>query len=238
MTPSRTTLVYDLPTRLFHGLFAGLFVAAFTIANVAEHSPAFPYHMLAGALLAALMILRVFWGAVGTRYARFATFELNPARLFEYFRALFGSGTRTWAGHNPASSWAALIMLGLTAGLAVTGVLMINGREQYEDVHELLANAFVTVAALHITGVIIHQLRHRDAFALSMLDGCKQAAAVDGIPHARPVAGVVLLATMAALGFYLLRGFDAATGTLQLFGTTFQLSESESGEGGEKGDDD
>ena len=72
MTTRRSTLVYDFPTRLFHVLFGGLFITAFTIANVAEESPAFPYHMLAGALLAALVILRVIWGIAGTRYARFS----------------------------------------------------------------------------------------------------------------------------------------------------------------------
>ncbi len=243
MTLPRSTLVYDLPTRLFHVLFAGLFVTAFTIANVAEDSPAFPYHMLAGALLAALVILRLIWGIAGTRYARFSSFELNPARLLEYFRAMFGGGTRTWTGHNPASSWAALILIGLAAGLAITGVLMVNGDERVEDVHELLANSFLVVALLHVAGVVVHQLRHRDAFAFSMVDGRKQAPEAEGIPRTRPVAGLAMLAVVATLGVYLLRGFDATTGTLQVFGTTFQLNESEGDEGGEEageedGDDD
>src|SRR5689334_6459120 len=152
MTTPRSTLVYDLPTRLFHILFGGLFITAFTIANVAEESPAFPYHMLAGALLAALVILRVIWGIAGTRYARFSSFELKPATLIDYFKHIVSGRTRTWAGHNPASSWAAVIMIGLAAGLAVTGVLMINGGERYEDLHELLANAFLATALLHVAG--------------------------------------------------------------------------------------
>ena len=240
MPAPRTTLVYDLPTRVFHILFAGLFVTAFTIANVADESPAFPYHMLAGALLAALVILRVIWGFAGTRYARFSSFELKPGNLIDYFRALFRGGTRTWAGHNPASSWAALTMIGLAAGLAITGVLMVNGHEQYEDVHEVLANAFLAIALLHVAGVLVHQLRHRDGFAFSMVDGHKQAAETEGIRSTRPVAGFASLALVGALGFYLLRGFDFATGTLQAFGTTLQLHESESDEAGgeEEGDDD
>lgn len=235
---ARTTTVYDLPTRLFHLLFVAGFVTAFTIANTAEHSPAFPYHMLVGALLAALVVLRMIWGIVGTRHARFASFELNPARLLAYVRAMFGGGTRTWAGHNPASSWAAVIMLALAAGLATTGVLMIDGREQYEDLHELLANAFLAMALLHVTGVIVHQLRHRDGFSFSMVDGRKQAAETEGISQTRPVAGLVLLATVGALGIYLLRGFDPSTGALRAFGATFQLNEAEAGEANGVGADD
>jgi cytochrome b len=199
--------------------------------------------MLAGALLAAAVILRVIWGVAGTRYARFSSFELNPARLVEYFRSMFGSGTRTWAGHNPASSWAALVMIGLAAGLAITGVLMVDGNEQYEDLHELLANSFLIVALLHVAGVIVHQLRHRDAFALSMADGRKQAPVADGIAHARPLAALASLAIVAVLGVYLLRGFDATTGTLRAFGASYQLTETEGGheagaEDEAEGDDD
>jgi cytochrome b len=247
MSDPRTSLVYDLPTRLFHVLFAGLFVTAFTIANTSDESPLFPFHMIAGGLLAALVLFRVVWGFTGTHYARFGSFELNPARLIDYFRAMFGGGGRKWVGHNPASSWAALVMIALAVGLAITGVLMINGRERYEDLHELLANAFLAVALLHVAGVVLHQLRHRDGFALSMLDGRKQAAEAEAIPHPRPATGVVMLAAMAGLAFYLMRGFDPATGALHAFGTTLQLQETESlaqaesgeaGEEGEEGDDD
>lgn len=41
--------VYDLPTRVFHWLFATLFVVAFTIGNtVDDESLVFSYHMIAG----------------------------------------------------------------------------------------------------------------------------------------------------------------------------------------------
>jgi cytochrome b len=46
-------LVYDLPTRLFHWLFAGSFVAAFSIAElIDDDSIWFSLHMLAGLCLA------------------------------------------------------------------------------------------------------------------------------------------------------------------------------------------
>jgi len=96
---ARTQLVHDLPTRLFHWLFAGSFIAAFAIANVAEHSTAFPLHMLAGILLGALILFRLLWGLFGTRYARFDSFALHPAQLFEYLRAIFTGGGRRCRWH-------------------------------------------------------------------------------------------------------------------------------------------
>jgi cytochrome b len=233
MTDPRTKLVHDWPTRLFHWLFAGFFLATFSIANLAEDSRAFPLHMLTGLMLTSLVVFRLLWGVIGTRYARFDSFALHPARLLEYLRAIFGGGGKKWLGHNPASSWAALLMLGLAAGLAITGLLMASGRdrEAYEDLHELLANAFFAVVILHIAGVILHSLRHRDGFAKSMLDGRKQGGSESPvITSSRPLAAIVLLGSLAAFGMYLQRSHDPSTGTLAVFGATLHLGEAEGGE--------
>lgn len=46
-------LVYDLPTRIFHWMFAVLFLTAFVITKtVDDESAVFSYHMLAGLVLA------------------------------------------------------------------------------------------------------------------------------------------------------------------------------------------
>lgn len=230
MSDARTQLVYDVPTRLFHWLFAGLFVTAYVIANVAEDSPAFPYHMLAGILLGCLVLLRLVWGVVGTRYARFSSFELHPMQLVAYFKGMIGGGGRKWAGHNPASSWAALILLALAAGLGITGILMTDSgnRETYEDLHELLANAFLAVALLHIAGAALHGLKHRDGFARSMVDGRKQAVPeTNPIPHSRPVVGLALLALISTSGVFLVQHYDPATQTISAFGTTLSLGDEE-----------
>lgn len=228
MSAPRTQLVYDLPTRLFHWLFAGSFVTAFAIANVAEHSSAFPLHMLAGMLLGALVVLRVLWGLVGTRYARFGSFALHPARLLEYLRDVVSGKGRRWTGHNPASSWSALAMLALGAGLAITGLLMTTGdaREAYEDVHELMANSFLAMALLHVAGVVVHSSRHRDGFAQSMVDGRKrvEAEASNGV-RARPFVAFALIGSLALFGAQLVKGYDPASGTLTAFGSTLQLAE-------------
>ena len=52
----RTTFIYDLPTRIFHWLFAGLFLVSFTLAKtVDDESVLFSYHMLSGLLLGDLL---------------------------------------------------------------------------------------------------------------------------------------------------------------------------------------
>ena len=232
----RKNLVYDLPTRLFHWVFAGLFVTAFTIASTAEHSPVFPWHMLAGLTMGLAVILRVLWGVFGTRHARFASFRLSPAALVGYFKGLFSGGQRPEADHNPASSWVAIVLMGLALGLGATGYLMTStgNPEAYEEVHELLANTFLAVVLLHIGGVVLHSIRHRDGFALSMVDGHKQQVEpADTISGARPVIGMLFIAMLAAFAVQLVRNYDAGTQSLNLFGTTLQLGESEDGGGHE-----
>lgn len=226
----RIQLIYDLPTRVFHWLFAGLFITAFLIAKtVDDDSPVFSYHMLAGLLLSFTVLLRIVWGFVGTKHARFASFALHPRDLFAYFTGILSGDKRKWAGHNPASSWAALIMLALALGLGTTGYLMANGeKETFEDVHELLANGFLVVVLMHVAGVALHALRHRDAIPLAMIDGAKSGVApAETISNTRPAIALLFLGLVATLAFHLAGNFDSGTRTLNLFGTTLQLGEAE-----------
>ena len=225
-------LVYDLPTRLFHWLFAALFATAYLIANADDESPIFQYHMLAGLVMGFIVVFRVVWGFVGTRYARFGSFVLGPRALFRYLTNIFsGEKQPVRAGHNPASSWAAIAMLGLAAGLGVTGYLMASSGDirAYKELHELLANTFLAIVLLHIAGVILHVMRHRDGFQRSMIDGCKQEVP-DGeaISNRRAGVGVVFAAITAAFAAYLVHNYDATTRTLDFFGSTLRLGEIES----------
>ena len=104
--------VYDLPTRFFHWFFAFLFITAFAIAKtVDDESPLFSYHMLAGLTIAFLLVLRFIWGFIGTTYARFSSFKLNPTELIRYFKDAVVTKTKAYLGHNPASSYSKVIII-------------------------------------------------------------------------------------------------------------------------------
>jgi cytochrome b len=234
--------IFDLPTRVFHWTFAGLFVAAYAIGStVDDESPRFVLHMLAGGLLATAVLLRLLWGLAGTRHARLSDFSLSPAALVGYLRGVLSGQARTWAGHNPASSWAALVMMGLGLGMAATGLAMVAGVAPHavEEVHEVLANAFLAVALLHVAGVLVHVLRHRDALPLSMVTGRKRGIAATEA-DVRPHAGVALafVAVLAAVGAGVATRYDASRGRITLFGQTLTLREADEGSGEQGGADD
>lgn len=229
----RQVLVYDLPTRVFHWLFAGFFVTAFAISNlVDDDSVRFSLHMLAGMGMVFVVVLRLIWSLVGTRHARLTDLSLNPAQLVAYFKGMFSGASGRWIGHNPASSWAAVLMILLALGLGTTGYLMATGGENdsIKEVHELMANAFLVVVLLHLAGVAAHVLRHRDRLQTSMVTGRKPALTGDQESvRSVPVAGMGFVLLTGLFMGYLVQQYDAQARTLDLFGTTLQLGENESG---------
>jgi len=230
--------VYDLPTRIFHWLFVIFFLIAFTIAKtIDDEAPAFSYHMIAGLILGFLVFLRTLWGFVGTKHARFSGFALNPRHLLSYLKGIATGSKKRWAGHNPASSWAAITMMALTVGLGITGYLMTSGpnKEFFEDVHELLANGFIIVVLFHVAGIALHTVRHREMIGLSMINGKKSdVASQEAISSTKPVWGLLLLGLVIAFSFYLVKNYNNQTRTLQFFGATLQLNENEGSENGAK----
>lgn len=226
----RKQIIYDLPTRIFHWLFSALFVVAFFIAEtVDDDNPTFSVHMLTGLMLGGLVLLRILWGLVGSRYARFSSFALRPVELTEYIKGILTGSKKRWTGHNPASSWAALAMLGLALMLAITGILMTSGyKETFEDAHELFANAFLVTVLLHIAGVLLHTFRHQDSIALSMVHGNKEVSENTPVEVTqRPIVALTLIVFMAMFAGYIFKNYNTTTSELNLFGKTLVLGEDE-----------
>lgn len=225
-SPARVR-IWDLPTRFLHWLLAGSFFGAFAIATLAgERNPAFPVHMLLGAVAAFVVVLRVVWGFFGSKHARFGSFRFGPRAVIAYLR---GSAER-FAGHNPANAWAAFAMLGLTIGIAITGALVPTAGHAMKEAHEVLVYAMLGVVGLHLAGLAWHTLRKREDIALGMLDGKKLARADQAITALHPVVAIVFVALTGAWTAGLLRSYDASTHrlTLPIVGQSIEIG------GGEK----
>jgi cytochrome b len=222
-------LVYDLPTRIFHWLFSGLFITAFLIAKTIDsESLAFTYHMLVGLTLGFAVVLRLIWGVLGTKHARLSDFSLNPRDLVSYFIGILRGEKRKWAGHNPASSWAALCMMAFAMISSLTGYLMTSGtaKENFEDFHEISANAFMVVALVHVAGIVVHTVRYREWIGLSMVDGKKaDVSAGEEIGSQRGGVALLFLGLVIAFGINLVRSYDFQSRTLKFVGTVLTLGE-------------
>jgi cytochrome b len=222
-------LVWDLPTRAFHGLLASGFVACLSIAEFAdEHSPWFPYHMMLGIVLGVMLIFRIIWGLVGTRYARFNALYFNPIALVRYLVSAFTARGPRYTGHNPGSSYAIMAMLLLLGIIVTTGLLMTRGFEPAEDIHGGSAYILLAIAAVHVLGVIWYSIRHRENISRSMITGFKLGKSEDAIRSSRPYIAIAFVGLIAFFTIGLFYNYEPAKRQtrIPIMGTAIQLSES------------
>lgn len=191
--------VWDLPVRIFHWALALSFVIAYTIA---EEDSLRGLHTMLGYTVVGLVLFRLLWGFVGTRYARFSSFAYGPGRALGYLRDLVHNRSGDYVGHNPAGSWAVYLMLALALLTGVTGYLTLNrmGGEVFEEVHEVAANAWLVVVIAHVLGVIASSVAHRENLARSMVTGYKRGAIMSAIPGTATGIGAVI--AVAVIGFW------------------------------------
>lgn len=200
-TATTKRMIWDLPTRVFHWALAGSFLGAYLLS---ENDAARPYHVMFGYTVAGLVLFRLLWGFVGSLHSRFGDFAYGPAAALGYLRDLATGRARDYEGHNPAGSWAIYILLALAAATAATGWLHYNdvGGEALEEVHEVLANAWLVMVVVHVAGVIVGSVVHRRSLVAPMVTGYRRDASEGAAPATRPawVLGSALLA--AVIGFW------------------------------------
>lgn len=193
------TLVWDVPVRVFHWLLVLCFAGAWLTAE-SEHWRLL--HVTLGYTMAALVVFRVIWGLIGTRHARFASFVRGPRAAWTYLRSLVGPRPEHHTGHNPAGALAIVGLLGLIALTAASGWATYSelGGDWLEDVHELAANTLMVLVVVHIAGVVVGSLVHRENLVRSMFTGRKPAPPAEGIRRGWAALAAVMLA--AVLGFW------------------------------------
>ena len=121
---SRQVRVWDPWIRLSHWLLAGAFFLAYFVVE-----EPLAVHVWAGYLIGALILIRIVWGLIGTRYARFSDFVPTPGRLKRYLGDLVRGRERHYLGHNPAAGAMVVLLLVALTGTVVTG-LMVYGAEE------------------------------------------------------------------------------------------------------------
>ena len=231
-------LVFDIPTRLFHWAFAATLTAAIAIGFlVDDDQPLFQLHMIFGIVAMFLLVVRLVMGVVGSRYSRFSSYPVRPREVVSYMISAAVSKTRLYAGNNPGSALAAVLMFLLVPALFLSGLEF--GGEALEDLHEPFAWALLAVIALHLAGLAWHTFRHRENISLAMVTGKKTGKPENAIASAHPVWGVILLigAGLWIAALFANHNSKAATIKLPGIGVILQLGDNESG-GGKKGDHD
>ena len=204
-------LVWDVPTRVFHWLLAASFAGAFLTAESERWRD---LHVMLGYTFTGLIGFRLVWGLIGSRYARFRSFLFRPAELFAYLRSLASRSPRHYLGHNPAGSVAILLLLGLGILTGVSGWANYNdiGSGWMEELHEGVAFAMLAVVGVHIAGVLISSILHRENLVRAMITGRKQGEPAQGIRRRHAWVAALMLAAVASFWMWYPSGGNTDTG--------------------------
>jgi len=183
--PSRDIQVWDPALRLFHWSLAG----AFLVAYLTEDDWA-TLHINAGYLIGILILLRLLWGFVGPRHARFSDFVRTPREVMAYTADAVRLRAPRYIGHNPAAGTmvvALLISLTVTvlSGIALYGTTDFAGplagvwrgehaADVLEEIHEAAANFTLFLIVLHLGGVLFTSLEQGENLVKSMITGRKK----------------------------------------------------------------
>ena len=167
--------VWDPFVRAFHWALALSFAVAWLSSEGMEG-----LHDAAGAVAGALVAARVVWGFAGPGYARFSQFVRSPATVVGYLRAIADRSERRFVGHNPAGGAMIVVLLVAMAATAATGWLLTTdafwGSTAVQRAHSLLAHGVLLLVLLHLGGVALASLRHRENLVRAMVVGVKRAA--------------------------------------------------------------
>lgn len=202
-------LVWDIPTRVFHCLFALCFALAW-ITSVSDRW--LSLHTFFGYLMLGLLGFRLVWGFVGGHYARFTSFIYSPRQGFDYLRDVLAKQATHYLGHNPAGSQAIFMLLALGLAVCLTGVFTQGGEEQHgiaaglmsigtgnliKNAHEVLAILMLLLVFGHLAGATIDSWLLKENLPLAMITGMKDDP-YGGIPS-KPNAlmgGLLMLAAV------------------------------------------
>ena len=173
-SPPATVKVWDPLVRVFHWAVSALFGLAFVTGDEVEG-----LHIAAGYAILALVALRILWGFVGTRYARFTSFVRHPRVVLAHLRDAALLRAPRHLGHNPAGGAMVITLLALLTVTGITGHMMTTdaywGAKWIEETHEAFANVTLAFVVLHILGVLFACFEHRENLVKAMLSGRKRA---------------------------------------------------------------
>lgn len=216
-------LIWDLPTRIFHWLL----VAAFSAAWLSHDDNRYLYiHVFAGYLFLGLLVFRLCWGWIGSHYARFQTFAYSWPSVWAYLKGLLNGQAARYVGHNPAGSWAIFLLILVGFMVSISGVLVLGGEEKHglfggvlsfeaghalRATHEYTAWIILGLVSIHVTGVIIESVLHKENLVWSMITGHKEDGSTGVSVSRYGLTGVFILALTFVFLIVFFRGYLTQT---------------------------
>ncbi len=210
---ARRLTVWDPVVRYGHWLLVAAFAATYLSAEEESGGPD-PLHVWGGYVVGIIVILRVLWGFIGPRRARFTDFVCGPIAAVRYLIDLLRWRAPRYLGHSPAGGAMVLLLLLSLAATVTTGLMAYGergkgpladggtpvvavayadeddvggrlgtesrrkgseGENMLGELHATLANVTLALVILHVLGVGLASVVHRENLTLAMINGRKRA---------------------------------------------------------------
>ena len=185
--------VWDPFVRLFHWCNAILVLSLIVSAHYGWQE----VHMTLGIDLLVLVGARLVWGVVGSPHARLGSFMTGPREALRNLRDILRGRSRRYLGHSPAGAMMVVALLAVVAVLLTTGVLL-QATLEFEgplvdllrpagdgfesavlSVHQASVYALYALIPLHLAGVALASLQHRENLVWAMITGYKSTSTVE-----------------------------------------------------------
>jgi cytochrome b len=115
--------VWDRFVRGAHWALVLLFIFAYATGDVRG-----PLHRYVGYMILLLVVVRLFWGVVGSKHALFSDFVCSPGKAFGYLKDLAAGKAQYYRGHNPAAAWMILFLLTGILVACVSGLMTCSSK--------------------------------------------------------------------------------------------------------------
>ena len=133
--------VWDPIVRLGHWtLVIAFFTAYFTEEDFLTQ------HVWAGYVVGSVVLFRIVWGFVGSKYAKFSNFVYTPNAVLAYLKGLISRKPQHYLGHNPAGGAMVLALLLGLSGTTYTGLKLYAVEKNAGPLANLTTNELVAPA--------------------------------------------------------------------------------------------
>lgn len=180
--------IWDGPTRAMHWLLVVL-IAACWWTGIHDQ---LEYHLYAGYAILWIVLLRLYWGFVGSSTARFAHFVRGPGPMLDYARTLHRRDSAHSYGHNPLGAISVLVMLGVVLAVVVLGLFAVDVDGLYSGplssyvsfktgrhlahLHYRWFEYLLAVIALHLAAVTFYYVYKRQNLVFPMISGSRRVS--------------------------------------------------------------
>jgi len=187
--------VWDLFVRIFHWSLVFSFTAAYLTAAYGynETYDLDEVHEWLGYFITTLIVTRILWGFIGSKYARFSSFIFSPSEYIENFKAIMSNKHKKhYIGHNPLGGAMVFALLGGLLVLTFSGLTLLGWSEYtgpvwalglpisdsmgdvVKFIHYELPNLMLILIGAHILGVFVAMKQHGENLVRSMFTGYKE----------------------------------------------------------------